>query len=271
MRKNEKNSQLKFRSVDGRINIPVKIENDTVWLSQSHIMELFECDQSVISKHINNAFKEVLDKESNVRFLHIPNSDQPVAFYNLDVIISVGYRVKSKRVEEFRRWANSVLNPTFCCQEMFRHACSFAECADMAQNKFKHESADIEWYTVPSIVNSAFACEVYLKALNKYDGSQIENNHKLNELFDALPEEQKTTIQAEVMNNYGGIWKNALGLNLLDCISDAFMTWRYNYETVIEHGGCISIDTGFLNAFRDVLRDVCCQLFFGKTWDQFKQ
>ena len=110
MSKFEKNNQLVlFQSNDGKISIPVKIENETVWLSQSQITELFERDQSVISRHINNAFKEELDKESNMHFLHIPNSDRPVAFYNLDVIISVGYRVKSKRGVEFRKWANSVL------------------------------------------------------------------------------------------------------------------------------------------------------------------
>ena len=110
MSKSEKNNQLVlFQSNDGKISIPVKIENETVWLSQSQIMELFERDQSVISRHINKAFKEELDKESNMHFLHIPNSDRPVAFYNLDVIISVGYRVKSKRGVEFRKWANSVL------------------------------------------------------------------------------------------------------------------------------------------------------------------
>ena len=66
--------------------------------------ELFERNQSVISRHIKNIFKEKeLDEESNMHFLHIPNSDKPVAIYSLDVIISVGYRIKSKRGTEFRR------------------------------------------------------------------------------------------------------------------------------------------------------------------------
>ena len=67
------------------------------------------CLGSVISRHINNSFDEEVDKESNMHFLHIANSDKPVAFYSLDVIISVGYRVKSQRGIEFRRWANKVL------------------------------------------------------------------------------------------------------------------------------------------------------------------
>ena len=107
--RNNINQLILFNSSDGKISVPVKIENDTVWLTQNQIMQLFERDQSVISRHINNTFKEELDKESNMHFLHIPNSDRPVAFYSLDVIISVGYRVKSQRGVEFRRWANSVL------------------------------------------------------------------------------------------------------------------------------------------------------------------
>jgi hypothetical protein len=72
--------------------------------------ELFDRDVSVISRHINNIFKEAeVDKESNLHFLQIASSDKPVAYYSLDVIISVGYRVKSKRGVEFRKWANSVL------------------------------------------------------------------------------------------------------------------------------------------------------------------
>ena len=74
------------------------------------MIELFDRDQSVISRHIRNVFKEgEVDEKSNMHFLHITNSDRPVAYYSLDVIISVGYRVKSQRGVEFRKWANSVL------------------------------------------------------------------------------------------------------------------------------------------------------------------
>ena len=79
-------------------------------MNQNQMIELFDRDQSVISRHIKNVFKEQeVDEKSNMHFLHIANSDKPVAYYSLDVIISVGYRVKSKRSVEFRRWANSVL------------------------------------------------------------------------------------------------------------------------------------------------------------------
>lgn len=99
-----------FESEDGNVSLDVNIEQETVWLTQAQIMQLFERDQSVISRHINNVFKEgEVDKESNMHFLHIANSDKPVKIYSLDVIISVGYRVKSQRGVEFRKWANSVL------------------------------------------------------------------------------------------------------------------------------------------------------------------
>ena len=98
-----------FNSYDGKVSLSVAVENETVWLSQEQLVRLFDRDQSVISRHINNAFKEELDKKSNMHFLHIAGADRPVAFYSLDVIISVGYRVKSQRGVEFRKWANSVL------------------------------------------------------------------------------------------------------------------------------------------------------------------
>ncbi len=98
-----------FETEDKAVTLPVPVNQETVWLTQAQMIEIFERDQSVISRHINNAFKEELDKESNMQKMHIANSDKPVAYYSLDVVISVGYRVKSNRGVEFRKWANSVL------------------------------------------------------------------------------------------------------------------------------------------------------------------
>ena len=92
------------------MELRVPIEDETVWLTQAQMKLLFEVDRTVVTKHIRNIFRdEELEEKSNVHFLHIANSDKPVKFYSLDVIISVGYRVKSKRGIEFRRWANKVL------------------------------------------------------------------------------------------------------------------------------------------------------------------
>ena len=106
----EKNEIVLFETADNEVSLQVQMGDETVWLTQAQMIELFGRDQSVISRHINNVFKEgEVDKESNMHFLHIAIADRSVAIYSLDVIISVGYRVKSQRGVEFRRWANSVL------------------------------------------------------------------------------------------------------------------------------------------------------------------
>ena len=95
---------------DATIQLEVRLQDETVWLSQQQMAELFQKDRTVITRHINNIFSEgELDEKSNVHFLHFPFSDKPTKLYNLDVIISVGYRVKSQRGTQFRRWATSVL------------------------------------------------------------------------------------------------------------------------------------------------------------------
>jgi hypothetical protein len=90
--------------------VEVRLEKDTVWLSQAQMITLFGRDQSVISRHIGNVFKEgELERESNMQKMHIANSDKPIELYNLDVIISVGYRVKSQQGTRFRQWATRIL------------------------------------------------------------------------------------------------------------------------------------------------------------------
>lgn len=99
-----------YRSQDGSVQLNVKLENETVWLSANQMAMLFDRDAKTIRKHINNVFADgELIRESNTHFLRVANSDKPVPFYNLDVIISVGYRVKSQQGVQFRRWATSVL------------------------------------------------------------------------------------------------------------------------------------------------------------------
>jgi len=91
-------------------NLEVKLMRDTVWLTQKQMSELFQTERSVITKHLKNVFNSgELEEKSNVQKMHIANSDKPVALYNLDIIISIGYRVNSKRGTQFRIWATNVL------------------------------------------------------------------------------------------------------------------------------------------------------------------
>ena len=97
-----------FEASSGQID--VRLEKDNVWLSQAQLAQLFGRDRSVIGRHITAVFtEEELDEESNVQKMHIPPADKPTALYNLDVIISVGYRVKSREGIRFRQWASRIL------------------------------------------------------------------------------------------------------------------------------------------------------------------
>lgn len=99
-----------FETNDNAIKLEVPVEGETVWLSANQMAELFDRDEKTIRKHINNVFSEAeVDKDNNTQKMRVVGVKQKVPFYTLDVIISVGYRVKSKRGVEFRRWANSVL------------------------------------------------------------------------------------------------------------------------------------------------------------------
>ena len=101
---------LIYQSEDGSIKIDVRFEQDTVWLTQAQMCMLFGRERTVITKHIGNIFEEgELEENSNVQKLHIANSDKLVKYYNLDVIISVGYRVKSQQGTQFRIWATQRL------------------------------------------------------------------------------------------------------------------------------------------------------------------
>ena len=114
----QKKELVIFETKDHAVKLEVPVNEETVWLNRQQMAELFDRDVKTIGKHINNAFLEELDKQvvvakfaTTTQHGAIENKTQThmVEFYNLDVIISVGYRVKSKRGVEFRKWANSVL------------------------------------------------------------------------------------------------------------------------------------------------------------------
>ena len=108
---NESTGQIAlYQSDDGQVQLEVTLEQDTAWLSQAQMVDLFGRDQSVISRHIRNALSEgEIAEKSNMQKMHIANSDRPIIFYDLDVVISVGYRIKSERGVQFRRWATQRL------------------------------------------------------------------------------------------------------------------------------------------------------------------
>ena len=95
---------------DGELELKISLNDETIWLTQSQLCDIFEKDQSVISRHINNIFKDKeVDEKSNMQKMHITNSDKPVSFYSLDIVLAVGYRTNSSKAIKFRQWATSVL------------------------------------------------------------------------------------------------------------------------------------------------------------------
>ncbi len=106
----KENQIIIYKTKDGNLEVDLKLHNETLWLRQEQIALLFGIDRTGVVRHINNIFKtKELDEKSNVQKMHIPNSDKSVSFYNLDVIISVGYRVNSTKATQFRIWATKTL------------------------------------------------------------------------------------------------------------------------------------------------------------------
>ena len=106
---NENRGEIVLYQPEGEVRLEVRVENETVWLTANQMARLFNRDEKTLRKHINNVFSEEVEKDNNTHFLRVDGVKQPVAFYSLDVIISVGYRVKSASGVKFRRWANQVL------------------------------------------------------------------------------------------------------------------------------------------------------------------
>ena len=110
----KKNEIILFETADNEVSLQVQMQDETVWLTRNQMAELFDRDVKTIGKHISNALKEELDGSTVAKFATVQTEGnrevtREIEYYNLDMIISIGYRVKSQRGVEFRRWANSVL------------------------------------------------------------------------------------------------------------------------------------------------------------------
>lgn len=99
-----------YQNASGALELRADLKQDTVWATQAQITSLYGVDRTVVTKHINNILKSgEISQKSNVQKMHIANSDKPVTFYSLDLILAVGYRTNSARAIEFRKWATKVL------------------------------------------------------------------------------------------------------------------------------------------------------------------
>lgn len=170
-----------YKTPQNDTELEVRFKNESVWLKQNEIAALFGKDRSVITKHINKIFsdKEV-NKKSNVQKLHIPNSDKPVEFYSLDVILAVGYRVNSSRAIHFRMWATKILK-----QYLIRGFAINKNRLLEAKNKFKELQEAVLFLQKQSkkkllkgqeteILNLLADYSKTLSLLEKYDKGKLE-------------------------------------------------------------------------------------------------
>lgn len=130
-----------YKDKDGEIEMSVRLKNENIWLSRDQIAKLFSTDRSSISRHLKNVFfTKELNSESNVQKMHIPNSDRPVEYFSLDVIISVGYRVNSKVATQFRIWATKILK-----EYLLKGYSINQKLLSSQKNKFKELQATIDF------------------------------------------------------------------------------------------------------------------------------
>ena len=105
-----KNKIVLYEDKSGNVELCADIEKDTMWATQEQIVQLFDVDQSVVSRHVKNILKDgEIDEKSNMQKMHIANSDRPITLYSLDIILAVGYRTNSKKAIAFRKWASKIL------------------------------------------------------------------------------------------------------------------------------------------------------------------
>ena len=201
-----------YQTADGQTSIDVTLEKETVWLSQEQISKLFERDRTVVTKHINNIFKEKeLDRKSNVQNLHIAFSDRPVKFYNLDVIISIGYRVKSARGTQFRIWASKVLKEFLIrgyavnekrLQEQSRQLEELKQTVKLLENVVgNHElTSDESTGLLKVVIDYTYALDV----LDQYDHQVLEiHDTTSSELYKITYEEAMWAIKG-LRDKFGG-------------------------------------------------------------------
>lgn len=159
-------------------------------------------------------------------------------------------------------------NKLFDACRMFKHACSFVDCATFCEREPKNIQTGVMSHMVACIVNSAFACEVFIKALLIYYGNTVDEIHghefyKLWAKYKEIDIGSASNVEQTVKNIFNSKNENMFD-DCLRNISNAFYEWRYIYE---KHGATIHIQ--FLRIFREALREFCCEKFYNKTWSEY--
>lgn len=184
------------------IDVQIDRKNETVWLNKNEIAELFEIDRSGVSRHINNIFnQEELDKKSNVQKMHIPNSDRPVEFFSLDVILAVGYRANSAKASAFRRWVSVVLKKYLVdgyalnekrLQEQKSKVAQLQNAIKLLNRSIEHQADSLDTVKKLSALMADFAAGLDL--LDDYDNKALDTKGKTAKRAVVVTKEEFLTV-----------------------------------------------------------------------------
>ena len=160
-------------------------------------------------------------------------------------------------------------NTLFDSQRMFKHACAFFDCAKFCETEPQNINMGVCTHLVADIVNSAFACEVFIKSLLIFNKLTLEDirGHKLKDLWTKYKEidNERALLIEKTVNEFFGNDEEFVFGESLENVSDAFVNWRYIYE---KHSGSIHLQ--FLRIFREILREHCCKEIYKMTWKEFE-
>ena len=147
-------------------------------------------------------------------------------------------------------------------QIMFDQANSFYICSKLCKRELNENSGSNDLFAIPRIVNLTFACEVYLKTLLASSKTNVEKKHRLNDLYDALPDEDRFFIETYMETRYP--LRDVFGSRFIDVEADDFVAWRYIYEK-----DTLSCDIGYLEALAETLQELCCMRIYELSWKRY--
>ena len=194
------NEIIVFKNGGLELEVNVSEDRENVWLSKQQMAELFQRDRTVISKHLKNIFNESeLSEKSNVQNLHVANSDKPVPFYSLDVIISVGYRVKSPNGIIFRKWATSILKDYMINgYSINKKRLDALNKTIEIQSRMLASSLDIDAKEVLSVIDSYSNA---LSLLDDYDHGTLTKPKGKNSIYELTYKECRDLIDSMKFNS----------------------------------------------------------------------
>lgn len=268
-----KGEVILYKTADGMTSLDVKLEQDSVWLTQAQMVELFSSTKQNVSLHINNIFKErELDKESVVKYSLTTAADGKgyrTKFYNLDVIISVGYRVKSQRGTQFRIWATKVLKEYLIKGYAVKDNIKLEQYEDLKQSikvlacVLDHKT--LEYSEATGLLRVVTDYAYALDTLDRYDHQKLEINKTTNkEQFKATYENAMAAIH-ELRDKFGGstLFGNEKDQSFKGSIGAVYQTFGGNdlYPSVEEKAAMLLYLVTKNHSFSDGNKRIAAFLF----------